>query len=81
MPPTFDQSALARQGKEVSKLMDFLCTCINLIKDEKVVQEIQHLIRQYEVGRIDPLLSRDVNQVSRKRRTNKELHLSAQIGE
>jgi hypothetical protein len=81
MPPTFDQSSLARQGKEVSKLMDFLYTCINLIKDEKVVQELQHLIRQYEVGRIDPLLSRVVNQVSRKRRTNKELHLSAQIGD
>jgi hypothetical protein len=45
------------------------------------VQELQHLIRQYEVGRIDPLLSRVVNQVSRKRRKNKELHLSAQIGD
>ena len=81
MPPVFDQSALARQGKEVSKLMDFLYTCINLIKDEKVVQELQHLIRQYEVRRIDSLLSRVVNQISRKRRTNKELHLSAQIGD
>jgi hypothetical protein len=79
MPPAFDQSA--RQGKEVSKLMDFLYTCINLIKDEKVVQELQHLVRQYEIGRIDPMLSRVVNQVSRKRRTNKELHLSAQIGD
>jgi hypothetical protein len=27
------------------------------------------------------MLSRAVNQVSRKRRTNKELHLSAQIGD
>jgi hypothetical protein len=80
MSPTFDQSAIARQGKEVSKLMDFLYTCINLIKDEKVVQELQHLVRQYEIGRIDRMLSRDVNQVSRKIRTNKELHLSAQIG-
>jgi hypothetical protein len=81
MPPTFDQSSLVGQGKEVRNLMDFLYTCINLIKDEKVVQEIQHLIRQYEIGRIDPLLSRVVNQVSRKRRTSKELHLSAQIGD
>jgi hypothetical protein len=61
--------------------MDFLYNCINLIKDEKVVQELQHLVRQYEIGRIDPMLSRDVNQVSRKRRTNKELHLSAHIGD
>jgi hypothetical protein len=37
MSPTFHQSTLARQGKEVSKLMDFLYTCINLIKDEKDV--------------------------------------------
>jgi hypothetical protein len=81
MPPTFDRFLLAKQGKEVSKLMDFLYTCINLIKDEKAMQEIQHLVRQYEIGRIDPMLSRAVNQVSRKRRTNKELHLSAQIGD
>ena len=60
--------------------MDFLYTCINLIKYERDVQELQHLIRQYEIGRIDRMLSRDVNQVSRKIRTNKELHLSAQIG-
>jgi hypothetical protein len=42
MPPSFDHY---RQGKEVSKLMDLLYTCINLIKDERVVQELQHLIR------------------------------------
>jgi hypothetical protein len=61
--------------------MDFLYTCINLIKDEKVVQELQHLVRQYEIGRIDPMPSRVVNRVSRKRRENKELHLSAHIGD
>jgi hypothetical protein len=44
MPPTFDQSAPPRQGKEVSKLVD-LYTCIDLIKDERAVQELQHLIR------------------------------------
>jgi hypothetical protein len=41
----------------------------------------QHLIRQYEIGRIDPLLSRVVNQLSRKRRKSKELHLSTLIGD
>jgi hypothetical protein len=79
--PTFDQSAPSRQGKEVRKLMDFLYTCIDLIKDERVMHELQHLIRQYEIGRVDPLLTRVVNQVYRKRRTSKELHLSAQIGD
>jgi hypothetical protein len=77
MPSTFDQSVIARQGKEVSKLMEFLYTCINLIKDEKDIKELQHLVRQYEIGRIDPMLSRDVNQVSRKLRKKKELQLSA----
>jgi len=47
----------------------------------KELQELQHLIRQYEIQRVDPLLSRVVNQVSRKRRTRKELNLSAQIGD
>jgi hypothetical protein len=79
MPPAFDQSA--RQGKEVSKIMDFLYTFINFIKDEKVLQELQHLVRQYEIGKIDTMLSRVVNQVSRKWITNKELHLSAHIGD
>jgi hypothetical protein len=56
MPLEFDQSASPGEGKEVSNLMEFLCTCINLIKDERVVQELQNLIKQYEIGRIDPLV-------------------------
>ena len=79
IPLAFDRSALPREGKDVSRLMEFLCTCINLLKDESVVQELQKFIRQYELGKVDPLLSREVHQVSKKRRTNKELHLNAQI--
>jgi hypothetical protein len=45
MPLEFDQSASPKEGKEVSKLMELLCTWINLIKDERVVQKIQNLIR------------------------------------
>jgi len=58
MPLAFDNSASAGEGKEVRKLMEFLYTCINLIKDERVVQELQHLIKQYELGKVDPLLNR-----------------------
>jgi hypothetical protein len=61
--------------------MELLCNCINLIKDEKALQELQYLIKQYEIGRVDPLLNKAVHQVSRKRRINKELHLNAQIGD
>jgi hypothetical protein len=61
--------------------MEFLYTCINLIQNESVVQELQNLIRKYEIGKIDPLLNREVHQISKKRRNNKELHLNAHIGE
>jgi hypothetical protein len=61
--------------------MEFIYTCIKLIQDESIVQELQNLIRQYELGKIDPLLNRVVRQIGKKRRTNKELHLNAQIGE
>jgi hypothetical protein len=81
MPLAFDQSASPREGKYVSKLMEFLCTLINLIKDESVVQELQNLIKKYELGKIDPLLNKAVHKLSKKRRTNKELHLNVQIGE
>jgi hypothetical protein len=81
IPLDFDQSASPREGKEVSRLMEFLCTCINLIKDEKSIQELKILIRQYEIGRVYPLLNKGVHQLSKKRRTNKELHLNAQIGD
>jgi hypothetical protein len=67
MPLVFDQSTSPGEGKEVRKLMDFLCTCINLIKYESIVQELQNLIRQYELGKVDPLLTRAVHQVSKKR--------------
>ena len=79
MPLTFDQSASPGEGKEVSKLMEFLCACINLIKDEKSIQELQNLIRQCELGKVDPLLNKTVHQLSKKRRTNKDLHLTSQI--
>jgi hypothetical protein len=81
MPLAFDHFVPLKQGKEVNNFVNFLYTCINLSKHERHVQELQHLIRQYYIGRIDPLLSRDVNQISRKRRTSKELHLSAHIGD
>jgi hypothetical protein len=45
------------------------------------VQELHNLIRQYELGKVDPLLNRAVHQIGKKRRTNKVLHLNAQIGE
>jgi hypothetical protein len=81
IPLEFDRSSSLGEGKEVRKLMEFLYTCIKLIQDENIIQELQNLIRQYELGKIDTSLNRAVHQVGKKRRTNKELHLNAQIGE
>jgi hypothetical protein len=79
MPLSFDQSASPRDGKEASKLVSFLYTFIELIKDEKAIQELENLVRQYEISKVDPLLNKTIHQLSKKRRTNKELHLNAQI--
>jgi hypothetical protein len=70
-----------RREKRLRKLMEFLCTCVTLIRDEGIVQELQNLIRHYELGKIDPLLNREVHQIGKKRSTNKELHLNSQIRE
>jgi hypothetical protein len=40
MPQEFDQLSLPKGGKEVSNLIEFLYTCIKLIQDENVVQEL-----------------------------------------
>jgi hypothetical protein len=77
MPLAFDQYALPGEGKEVRNLTELLYTCIKLIQDEITVQELQNLIRQYELGKIDTLLNRVVHQVSKNIRTNKELHMNA----
>jgi hypothetical protein len=34
-----------------------------------------------DIGKVDPLLNREVHHIGKKRITNKELHLNAQIGE
>jgi hypothetical protein len=81
MPLEFDQSSSPGDGKEVSKIVNFLYTFIELIKDEKFIQELQNLVRQYDIGRVDDLLNKEVHQLSKKRKKNKELQLNAQIGE
>jgi hypothetical protein len=45
IPLSFDQSSSLGDGKEASKLVSFLYTFIELIKDEKAIQELQNLIR------------------------------------
>jgi len=61
MTQAFDQSIAHKEGKEESMLINFLYTCLKLIQDEKVVQELQNLIRKYELGKVDPLLNREVH--------------------
>jgi hypothetical protein len=47
----FVQCASHGEGKKVRNLVSFLYTFIDLNKDERVVQELQNLIRQYEIAR------------------------------
>ncbi len=79
MPLVFDSSTIVQAGKEVSKLVEFLHSCLGMIIDAHAIQELCQLIKHYELGKDEPLLTRAVNQVSRKKRSAKELHLSAQI--
>jgi hypothetical protein len=65
MPQAFDLSASATEGKEISKVMEFSHTCVKLIQDKGIVQELQDLIKQYELGKIDPLLNREVHQIGK----------------
>jgi hypothetical protein len=81
MPQAFDQSTSPTEEKGASKLMEFFCTCVNLIQDKSDVQESQDLIKKYELGKIDSLLNRVVHQIGKRIRKNKELHLNSQIGE
>jgi hypothetical protein len=71
MPHAFDQSASPTKEKEVIKLMEFLCTCVKLIQDKSVVQELQDLVKQYDLVKIASLLNRAVHQIGKRRRTNK----------
>ena len=61
MPQEFDQSNLPRDGKEVSNLVSFLYMLIELLKDGKAIQELKNLVKQYELGKTDPLLNRAVH--------------------
>jgi hypothetical protein len=71
VPLEFDQSTPPRYGKEVSKLINFLYMFIELIKDETTIKELQNLVKKYDIGRVDPLLNKAVNHLSKKRRKNK----------
>ncbi len=79
MPLIFDRFSPARAGKEVSKLVEFLHSCLGMISDAHAIQELNQLIKHYELGKVEPLMTRAFNQVSRKKRSAKELHLNAQI--
>jgi hypothetical protein len=61
MSLAFNQSAMPEDGKEVGNLVSFLYMFIDFIKDERVMQDLQKLMRQYELGNVDHLLNREVH--------------------
>jgi hypothetical protein len=44
MPLAFDQFSSPEEGKEVRRLMEFLCTFINLIKDGKSMLGLRNVV-------------------------------------
>jgi hypothetical protein len=67
-------------GKE-STLREFLRICVEIIKDETALNALYEIIDHCKQGRGNPITQSVVNQVLRKKRTNREFRLSAQIGE
>jgi hypothetical protein len=45
MPQVFNPFASPTKGKEVRKIMELLHTCVKLIQDKGIVQELQDLIK------------------------------------
>jgi hypothetical protein len=59
----------------------FLKSCLDLMKYEESLNALRWMIAQCTQDKEIPMTYRPVNQVLRKKRTNKEFRLSAQVGE
>jgi hypothetical protein len=81
MPPVCDRTIPEKLLEKVSTLRDFMRSCIELMKYETMLNALCEMIDHCAQEREIPTTQRVVNQVLRKKRTNREFILSAQIGE
>jgi hypothetical protein len=81
MPLVYDQTILEGPLEKVSTLKEFLKSCLQLMKDDFVLNTLCKMIINAHKKRNFHIIQRVVNQVMCKKRTNGEFRLSAQIGE
>jgi hypothetical protein len=81
MPLVCDRTIPENPLEKVSTLREFLRSCVELMKDETVLNALCEMIDHCAQEREIPTAQRVVNQVLCKKRTNGEFRLSAQIGE
>jgi hypothetical protein len=78
MPPVYDHSE--RKVEKVSTLKYFLRSCLELMKDESSLSMLHGMIDHCSQEKEIHVTHREVNQVHRKKRMNREFQLNAQIG-
>jgi hypothetical protein len=77
----YDHTIPDRPIEKVNTLKEFLKSCLELMQDETTLNTLCRMIDQFTQDKEVPTMQKVVNQVLRKKRTNKEFILSAQIGE
>jgi hypothetical protein len=76
MPPIFDQTSKVQPLEKVSKLRNFLGSCVKLLNDKNSLQVLQSLLEKCN-SREEGV--KTVNQVRKKRRKNSEFRLNISI--
>jgi hypothetical protein len=80
-PHVCDCAMLEKPLWKLSTVREFLRSCVDLIKDETVLNELYKIIDHCVQERGVPITERVVNQVLHRKRTNKEFRISTQIEE
>jgi hypothetical protein len=81
VPHVCDHTMPEKPLGKVSTLREFLRSCVELMKDETVLNALYEMIDHCTQEREIPIAQRVVNQVLCRKRTNEEFRLSVQIGE
>ena len=78
MPQRFDQLFQIKLTEKVTKLKNFFKSCLALIKDKDVVEELSSLVEEPQPS-VRP--EKKVNHIGERPKTGRELRVNAQIGD
>jgi hypothetical protein len=70
-----------KSSTQVSTLTEFLKSCVELMRDKTVLSILYNMIDHCVKGRDTLVTQQMINQVLRRKRTNKEFKFNAHIGE